>query len=221
MMTSRGTAVQVAGEELWLFPERAAYWEGRRTLIVADLHVGKAAAFRAGGVPLPPGSTKADLDRLSSILHETDAGRLLILGDLYHAREGMAPETLAGLRAWRRTHAGLEVRVVRGNHDRKAGPSPQDLDFREAEEPLLEGPFVFRHDPAESEGGYVLCGHVHPAAVMTGRGLRPLRVPCFCFGSSIGMLPAFGSFTGTARVRPKKSERVFVIAGTEVVEARR
>jgi len=37
----------VAGERLVLLAERAAYWERARTLLVADPHFGKAAAFLA------------------------------------------------------------------------------------------------------------------------------------------------------------------------------
>ena len=44
-----------------LLAERALYWPRAATLFVADVHLGKAAAFRAGGVPLPRGATAADL----------------------------------------------------------------------------------------------------------------------------------------------------------------
>jgi hypothetical protein len=34
----------------------------------------------------------------------------------------------------------------------------------------------------------------------------------------VGVLPAFGAFTGTADVQPVPGDRVFVVAGDEVVE---
>ena len=43
----------LAGEAVELLPERALHWIRERTLFVADVHLGKAAAFRAGGVPVP------------------------------------------------------------------------------------------------------------------------------------------------------------------------
>ena len=48
--------ISLAGEAVRLLPERAIYWERERALVVADLHWGKAATFRAAGVPLPPGT---------------------------------------------------------------------------------------------------------------------------------------------------------------------
>ena len=41
------------GEVFRLLPGGAALWERTATLLVADLHVGKDATFRAAGLPLP------------------------------------------------------------------------------------------------------------------------------------------------------------------------
>ena len=55
-------ATALCGEQVELLALRALHWPRERTVFVADVHLGKAAAFRAGGVPLPRGSTAADLD---------------------------------------------------------------------------------------------------------------------------------------------------------------
>ena len=54
----------VAGETLVLLPERAAYWPARKSLFVADFHLGKAATFRRAGIPLPSGTTSENVERL-------------------------------------------------------------------------------------------------------------------------------------------------------------
>ena len=64
--------------------------------------------------------------------------------------------------------------------------------------------------------GYALAGHVHPAVRLRGEG-ESLRLPCFWFGARYGVLPAFGAFTGTAEVRPREGDQVFVIAEDEVL----
>ncbi len=66
----------LAGESVELLAERALYWPRTRTLLVADVHLGKAAAFRAGGVPVPRGATASDLARLGALVARTGAGRL-------------------------------------------------------------------------------------------------------------------------------------------------
>ncbi len=58
-------AQDAGGERVQLYAERALYWPAGRTLFVADVHLGKTAAFRAGGVALPGGATAANLERLS------------------------------------------------------------------------------------------------------------------------------------------------------------
>ena len=94
MMTPRDSCVAIAGEHLHLLAERAVYWERTSTLLVADPHFGKAAAFRAGGVPVPRGTTTENLRRLDRAIARTNARRVIFLGDFLHAREGRAPETL-------------------------------------------------------------------------------------------------------------------------------
>src|SRR6185436_15640126 len=56
------TTCVVAGEELLLLPERAAYWPAKRALFVADYHLGKAASFRSAGIPLPAGTTSETVE---------------------------------------------------------------------------------------------------------------------------------------------------------------
>ena len=214
----RYPSVEVAGEELRLLPQKAAYWPARQTLFVADLHIGKAATFRAAGAPVPPGTTTETLDRLSEALEAAETTRLVVLGDLFHAKPGRtAARTMDALARWRRRWPDLTVQVVRGNHDRHAGDAPAPLGFEAVEEPFPDGPFWLKHFPDAEPGGYVLAGHLHPAVMLQGGGER-LRLPCFHFGARVGILPAFGALTGTATVRPVYGDQVFVIADGEVLE---
>ena len=57
--------IDCAGERLVLLPEKAVFWPSEKTLIVADLHLGKTAAFRAAGIGVPELTTTADLDAVA------------------------------------------------------------------------------------------------------------------------------------------------------------
>lgn len=211
--------VRLAGEELVLLAERALFWPAAATLVVADLHWGKAATFRAAGIPVPVGSTRDDLARLDAALRRTCARRLVVLGDLFHARAGrVAAATLAELRRWRGPHPELEILLVRGNHDRHAGDPPADLRINCVNAPAFVPPFVLRHEPAESSASYTLAGHVHPGVVLCGPALQRERLPCFLLRERVALLPAFGSFTGLGTVEPGPGDRAFVVAGAEVIE---
>jgi DNA ligase-associated metallophosphoesterase len=217
MIREETVRVDLQGESLLLLPERALLWERTGTLIVADAHLGKAAAFRAAAIPMPGGTTTEALSRLAAALARTGARRLLLLGDFFHARSGRAAPTLAAIADWRRRHADLEVVLVRGNHDLGAGDPPCEWGFDCHDEPWIEPPFAFRHHPEKETAGYVLAGHIHPAISLSGPGGQHERLPCFLFGERIGLLPAFGGFTGGATVRPRRGDRVFALAGEEVV----
>ncbi len=212
-------SLTLAGEPVSLMSERALYWPGTSTLVVADLHWGKASTFRAAGIPVPIGTTSDDLARLDSALRRTGARRMVVLGDLFHAKAGrVASHTLAELRRWRSLAGTFEILLVRGNHDRHAGDPPKDLQINCVNPPAFVPPFVFRHEPMEEEGVYGLAGHVHPAITLVGRGLQREPLPCFLVGQHRMILPAFGSFTGFGVVEPGPGDRAFVLAEDEVLE---
>jgi len=203
--------VDVGGATLMLLAERAAFLPDLQTLLVADVHVGKAASFRGLGVPVPHGTTAGTLDRLSAALAASGARRLVILGDFVHAQRSFTPATRATLARWRAAHAALSITLLRGNHDDRAGDPPAALGIEAVDGPLACGPYRLVHEPQERPEGYVLAGHVHPGVVV-GRGFDRLRLPCFHFGARVGVLPAFGEFTGTHALPREEGDRVYAIA---------
>jgi DNA ligase-associated metallophosphoesterase len=167
---------------------------------------------------VPVGGTSDDLARLEAALFRTCARRLVVLGDLFHAKAGrIASLTLAELRRWRALRDELEIMLVRGNHDRHAGDPPDDLRINCVNAPAFVPPFVLRHEPAASPEGYTLAGHLHPGIVLAGPALQRERLPCFWLTPGGAVLPAFGSFTGSASVVPGPEDRIFVVADEDVI----
>ena len=204
------------GERVTLLAERALYWPRERTLFVADVHLGKAATFRAGGVPLPRGSTAADLARLTRLLERTGASRIVVLGDFIHAKAGRVAALAEAFARWRVQHAAIDVMLVRGNHDARAGDPPAAWNVGCVDEPFALPPFLACHRITQPATGYALCGHVHPGVRVHGSGEQSARLPCFVLGARRAILPAFGRFTGLADVLPAPRERIVVIAGREL-----
>jgi DNA ligase-associated metallophosphoesterase len=207
----------VAGEELMLLAERVAWWAARATLLVADPHFGKAATFRSAGVYVPHGTTSGALQRLDALVTATGTRRIVFLGDFLHATEGRSDAMFRELASWRRSHASIEMMLVRGNHDVRAGDPPHDLDLRVVDGPYGDGPFAFAHHPVSFAGHYVLAGHLHPCITVRGPARQHERLPCFWFGRETGVLPAFGEFTGWGEVEPRAEDRIWLVAGNEVV----
>ena len=212
------THCNVAGEDLFLLPERAVFWPAKKALFVADFHLGKAASFRSAGIPLPSGTTTENVERLGRAIDKTGAAKVVFLGDFLHSAQGRAASTFARFAAWRESRKSLELTLVRGNHDKKAGDPPQEWGVHCIEAGEALGPFILNHEPGASRGGYALAGHIHPAVRLSASGEKSLRLPCFWFGARYGVLPAFGAFTGNAEVLPRRGDQVFVIAEQEVLQ---
>jgi DNA ligase-associated metallophosphoesterase len=217
-MASRLPRLSVGGHTLTLLPEKAAFLDDDMTLLVADAHIGKAVSFRRWGVPVPRGTTSETLAALTGLVQRTGAERIVFLGDFLHSERSHAPATLGAVARWRDAHADLALTLVRGNHDDRAGDPPSQLGIHVVDEPLAVGGLDLCHHPVAQEGRYVLAGHLHPCVTLGGRAHDRLRLPCFHFGPRVGVLPAFGSFTGMHPIRPVEGDRVFAIADDHVTE---
>ena len=204
------------GARLQLWPQKAAFCPQTGLLLVADAHIGKAVSFRRLGVPVPEATTADALARLDSVLAATGAAGIVFLGDLLHSARAHAPDTLAALTAWRARHAGLQLTLVRGNHDAHAGDPPAALGVQAVDGPLHIGPWALLHEPGSVPGAYSLAGHIHPGVVLKGRGRDRLRLPCFHFGAAGGVLPAFGAFTGLHVLPQGQGVQCFAVAGGQV-----
>ena len=209
------SVVELAGEQLWLLASKAIYWPARKMLIIADIHFGKAAAFRALGVPVPRGTTTQNLLALDTLLASYACEEIVFLGDFLHARAAHAAATVAAMLAWRARHRDVRLTVVRGNHDAHAGDPAAALGIRMVDEPHSVGKLSFCHHPDTAAPGYVLAGHVHPVFHLRADG-DGLRLPCFLLGPSHAILPAFGAFTGGHALRPAAGERVYVTADAAI-----
>lgn len=210
-----GVMVQVGGESLRLLPEKAIYWQREGMLIIADIHFGKAAAFRALGVPVPRGTTSENLAGLDALVAAHGARQVVFLGDFLHARAAHASSTQLAMLAWRQRHPDLALMLVRGNHDLHAGDPAAALGMTLVDEPHAIGPFAFCHHPGVDAPGYGLAGHVHPVYVLATR-FDALRLPCFVVGEQGLILPSFGAFTGGHAVKPGPGDHIYVTSGDAV-----
>lgn len=207
--------VELAGEQVWLLASKAVYWPARKMLVIADIHFGKAAAFRALGVPVPRGTTTQNLLALDALLATYACEEIVFLGDFLHARAAHAAATVAAMLAWRARHRHVRLTVVRGNHDAHAGDPAAALGIGMVDEPHQVGKLSFCHHPDTVAPGYVLAGHVHPVYHLRA-DRRGLRLPCFLLGRQRAILPSFGAFTGGHAVRPAAGERVYVTADAAI-----
>ncbi len=206
---------ELKGEELKLLPEKAIYWPSQKTLLLADAHLGKIRHFRKSGIAIPGKAGYLNLLHLQNMLSAFKPDRVIFLGDLFHSE--MNFEWLE-FKALLDKFKELSFVLIQGNHDILHEQSYSQ--FEVIYTPLELGPFILSHEPLEKDQKlYNLCGHIHPGVRMLGQARQSMRLPCFYFGASQGILPAFGIFTGLHLVKPEKNDKIFVIAGSQVYPA--
>jgi DNA ligase-associated metallophosphoesterase len=206
---------------LKLLPDRAAFAPAAKTLFIADLHLGKAATFRALGAPAPTGVSEETLRRLAELIETIELEHVAVLGDFTHARAAMTRGLFASLCAWRARWSSLAFTIVLGNHDRGAEQAYSECGFSCVQAPAVLGGAECRHHPiddADGAGPLALAGHLHPVVRLNGPGRDSLRTPCFVVGERQIVLPAFGEFVGGSLVTPSESERALIATARGVFD---
>lgn len=209
-------AAIVASQQLLLHPFKGAFWAAESILLIADLHLGKVAHFRKEGIPVPRDVSDQNWDRLISMILDLHPQRVLFLGDLFHSHYNAEWEDFRKLID---RFPAISFELVQGNHDILSAEAYQQAGIILHQEPYTIHPFSFSHHPLEEQvnGLYNIAGHIHPCVYLKGIGKQRTRLACFYFGATKGLLPAFGAFTGMAKISPKRGEQVFVIAEQEII----
>lgn len=211
-----GCTIDFGGNALQLMPDGSVHEPRTGTLLVADPHLGKAERFRYLGVPVPDGPTAATLAALSNAVNRVSARRLIVLGDLVHGRLPDDHPLFGAITHWRGAHPHLQVQLVTGNHDRHAGGLPDRCGITPWHDDDSIGGLGLCHEPALADPDrFSLCGHLHPVIVLRSP-VEALRLRCFWFQRRLGVLPAFGHFTGGMVINPGPDDRLAVTDGLSV-----
>lgn len=180
------------------YRDRAAFFSDTKTLVLADLHVGKDDASM---VSFPLGE-RGDLhDRLENLLSFFDPSTVVFAGDVLHEFHRVTERSETYLQALTDTcrEAGARPVLVRGNHDTQLA-SAWDGDISEE---FRAGGVLVCHGHTEPEG-YAECyviGHDHPAIEIEGR-----KRPCYLVGDGVYrggnllVLPAFNRLVAGVRI---------------------
>lgn len=206
-------------EVFWLTAQRCIFWEKEKTLIVADLHLGKTGHFRKSGIAVPGKVYKEDLQVLLHQILYFKTDRLIILGDMTHSVHNLELELFT---RWRKDFTLLQIELVKGNHDILNSRWYEEAEIITYDDHLLRGGYCFRHDkPAriQKDGSlYTFYGHIHPAIQLKGGGRQKLSFPCFYFTQDYCIMPAFSKFSGSYSIKPSKEDSVFAIVKNEIVK---
>jgi len=212
--------LELAGEQLELLPDRAVWWADQSALLVADVHLGKDQLFRRQGLAVPSGVLLQDLERIEVLLEETEASRLIILGDWVHAPPHPDDEWPDQIGQWRADLSEIEMDLVLGNHDRELITWLHQWQIEGHVNQLELGGLTLVHDWSAKLNRPGLSGHLHPGARLKTKR-EQLMLPAFLMDQTMGrehlVLPAFGRFTGLMEPVEFPWDRRFITTGQRVV----
>ena len=211
--------VSIEGIDVWLLSKRGLYWPEQRTLFIADTHFGKEATFRSQGVSVPRGSTQGTLTTIAKMISECQASRLILLGDMFHARSSLSHDIQESMEAFFAVHSQLRFTLVLGNHDRGIHALPKRWPIEIVDSGTSIDAISISHLPREPTPStkLLLCGHLHPAYRFSSKLDSVGKLPCFWLSKRQFVLPAIGEFTGTQVIHPNKSDQTWVIADNQIL----
>jgi len=191
----------------------AAYWVEKRMLLISDVHLGKISHFRKHGAAIPDGIIYKNFQKLDNVIQLFKPDSICFLGDLFHSSINSEWNLFTG---WV-TKTNLPIVLIAGNHDIINPEKYNALGIKTVSEWAVNG-FLLTHYPEDRPGHFTLCGHIHPAVQLRGKGRQFLKLPCFFQTENQMILPAFGEFTGTYVMEPQQGDIVFAITKDAVIE---
>jgi putative SbcD/Mre11-related phosphoesterase len=182
-----------------------------RSLVVTDLHIGIEYEFWERGIKLPSQTEKMK-SRIESLIKETNAERLVILGDVKHKVPGMSFQERKEVPEFLDHFAKkTEVHVIPGNHD---GDLKKIVSRKIKIHPakgFMEGGVYFTHghtNPVKQflKAEYILSGHVQPQIEFKSKLGYVWREKAWVRsgeGPELIILPGFNEFSGGLSLNKK------------------
>ncbi len=197
-----------------VFGRRALLINGeKRTLVIADLHIGVEYELEKKGIRIPR-QWENIAEEVKRLKCETEAEMLLINGDLKHGIPSEKGE-FRDVRMFLREINGFfeEIHIVKGNHD---GGLQYDVPERVNLHPgsgfVLEKIGIFHGHAWPSkdvmESNVLVMGHMHPAIRFTDSLGNSQGEPCWIKGKygekEIIVMPAMSKFYGGVAINEGK-----------------
>jgi DNA ligase-associated metallophosphoesterase len=206
--------INIHGQHFILHPLKAIYWLEKEALLLADMHMGKVTHFRKAGLAVPREKIRENLEILHVLMDEFHPKNIYFLGDLFHSDYNQEVKLLVDFID---RFPVTDFHLITGNHDLPGFVRAIEDRIEVSGQVLIDG-FSLQHEPGEDTTAFQICGHIHPAVKLKGPSKQYAKLPCFYLTQNMLVLPSFGSFTGNKAIEPLKGDRVFVVAGEEVVE---
>ena len=209
--------IELAGTTVHLLPQKALLLPDTTTLVLGDLHLGKAMHFRKAGISFPQVSALRDYQVLHQLMEAHKPTNVLFLGDLFHSIHNS--EWLQ-FEAFILDYPDTRFTLIKGNHDILKKEVYGRLPLEIVPHQLILENLIFSHEPLNdvAPGKINVAGHIHPGCMLRGLGKQYLGLPCFYCKDNVFLLPAFGHLTGLQIMAHTKGAEIFAILPDKVLK---
>ncbi len=206
----KSTSLLLDGETLVFDYRRAIFWPKQKSLIIADLHIGKSGHFRKNGIAVSNSVSIDDFKRLDELIKKYSPKQLMILGDLSHSKMNKDWDDWLKFRA---QHSELKMLLIPGNHDILPQSAYIEAGIEQTESIHKIAPFLFIHESQieNHRQARQISGHVHPGVRLKGAARQGMTLPCFYISKSNIILPAFSGFTGRYKIKPRQDDSILAL----------
>ena len=206
-------AIQILDQNFVMHPSGALFWKEQSALLISDVHLGKISHFRKFGAAIPRKAIHKNFELLDLSVQLFNPNVICFLGDLFHSSLN---KEWHYFESWVKTRTE-KIILIEGNHDIISPLKYEALSIEVVSEIQLDG-FLLTHHPDDREGFFNFSGHIHPAIRLSGKGRQSIRIPCFYKSKRQLVLPAFGTFTGSHVLKPRKSDEVYALTDNGVLK---
>lgn len=202
----------LSGHWLKLLPEKAIWIESQKALVIADVHLDKAAHFRKNGIPVPNLEADGSLKYLERLISTFQPKQLWVLGDLVHVDAGKELSSFLNI-----TRQIPACKLITGNHDKNLRSMHFDAHW-EFHASFTIGDLLLTHgDQALPEKQGSISGHWHPGFKLKLEFKKEV-FPAFILRDNHHLiLPAFGKFTGLNSGFVRKEDQAFLIHSGKIL----
>ena len=203
-------------ELIQLLPQKVAFLPQHQTLVVADIHLGKASHFRKEGIMIPMPADCPDLKCLGELFDSLKPTTVVFLGDLFHSSLNQEWEDLKDFLC--RYHT-IRFVLTKGNHDILPSSVMEDTCIEVVHEWKVGEHLILTHEPLTDvkEERLNIVGHIHPGVLIKAKGRQCYRLPCFYHQGQCLILPAFGQLTGLHMLKKTPDAKIFPVLMDEVI----
>ncbi len=173
----------------------------RDALVIGDLHIGLESELHRKGVRLPS-QTQSMLKEILSLIKQTKAKKLFILGDLKHKITSVSQQESKDIPLFLSAlNSKVDLRVVLGNHDSKLKPYLKDFEAFDSRGFLYHNVLFFHGHakplPSDVEKcTRMVASHWHPMFEFKNGPNEKVWVEAQAFGKPLLIMPSFNKLLG-------------------------